>query len=127
MQIVATQEHQSPERGTVVTKAVLRAAQRLGLSARMLSAVIGLSEPTISRMKRGDYILEDKTKPFELSVLLLRVFRSLDAITGGDDSVAKDWLKNENTALGGAPLGKLVSITGLIDVITYLDARRALV
>lgn len=127
MLTLAQKDQENPERGPVVTKAVLRSADRLGLSARMLGAVIGLSEPTISRMKRGDYTLENKSKSFELSVLLLRVFRSLDAITGGDDAVAKAWLKNANTALGGKPADKLVSISGLIDVIAYLDARRALV
>jgi len=127
MQTLVQQDLNNPERGPVVTRAVLRSAERLGLSARLLGAVIGLSEPTISRMKRGEYVLEDKTKSFELSVLLVRVFRSLDAITGGNDAVAKAWIKNANTALGGKPADKLVSISGLVDVIAYLDARRALV
>ena len=113
------------EHGRVLTKAALRAADRLGLSARHLSRVIGLSEPTISRMKRGDYILEEGGKPFELAVLLVRVFRSLDAITGGDDRASRAWMNNANLALGGAPITKIVTISGLTDVIAYLDSRRA--
>lgn len=113
--------------GVVITKAAVRAAERLGLTARVLSAVIGVSEATVSRLRRRDVLLERGTKPFELAVLLVRLFRSLDAITGGDEGVARAWMTAENTALGGRPVDRIVSISGLVDVLAYLDARRALV
>ena len=72
------------DEGTVLTKAAVSAAERLGLTARILSAVIGVSEATVSRLKRQDALLERGTKPIELAVLLVRLFRSLDAIAGGD-------------------------------------------
>jgi hypothetical protein len=103
----------------------LRASERLGLTARVLSGVLGLSEATLSRMKRGDVALEPASKPFELAVLFVRLFRSLDAVTGGDEAVARAWMTNANTALGSAPIERIGTITGLIDVIAYLDARRA--
>ncbi|MBW9090532.1 DUF2384 domain-containing protein [Rhizobium wenxiniae] len=111
----------------VVTKATVAAADRLGLSARTLAGVVGVSEASVSRMKRLDHLLEKGTKPFELALLLIRLFRSLDAITGGDEQVARAWLKNHNTALSGIPAEKILSISGLTDVLAYLDARRALV
>ena len=111
--------------GPVLTKAALRAAERLGLTARVLSGVLGLSEATLSRMKRGDVALEPESKPFELAVLFVRLFRSLDAVTGGDEAVARAWMANANTALGSTPVERIGTITGLIDVIAYLDARRA--
>lgn len=111
----------------VVTKATVAAADRLGLSARTLAGVVGVSEASVSRMKRLDHLLEKGTKPFELALLLIRLFRSLDAITGGDEQVARAWLKNHNTALSGIPVEKILSISGLTDVLAYLDARRALV
>jgi len=114
-------------RAVVVTKATLRAAEAMGINARRLSAIIGTSEPTISRMKTGGYVLDPASKPFELSVLLIRVFRSLDAIVGGDGVVLREWLANPNSALGGKPLDQLQTISGLTDVLAYLDARRALV
>jgi Protein of unknown function (DUF2384) len=114
-----------PSRGVVLTKAALAAADRLGLTARALSRIIGVSEPTVSRMKRGDLGLEEGTKPYELAALLVRVFRSLDAVTGGDERVSRAWVQAENLALGGVPLAKMVSVQGLCDVVSYLDARRA--
>mgnify|MGYP001099486972 CR=1 FL=1 len=111
----------------VVTKATLRAAELLDVTARVLASVIGVSEATVSRMRKQEFLLERGTKPFELAVLFVRLFRSLDAIVGGDEGIARAWLKNANTAFDGAPIEKIQSISGLVDVIAYLDSRRALV
>ena len=41
--------------------------------------------------------------------------------------VAKAWLDNPNLVLDARPIEKLQTVSGLVDVIAYLDARRALV
>lgn len=115
----------NPEAGAVLTKAALRAADRLGLSGRQLADIVGVSEATVSRWKRGDSLLEPGSKPFELAALLVRTFRSLDAITGGDEAVARRWLAAPNTALAARPVERMAQVQGLVDVTTYLDARRA--
>lgn len=111
----------------VLTKATVRAAERLGLPARTLASVLGLSEPTISRMRKGDYVLGSKEKSFELAIFFVRLFRSLDSLFGGDEAVAQSWLRAENIVLRGRPIDKITTIAGLTDVIAYLDARRAVV
>ena len=119
--------HRSPDArdAAALTKATARAAQKLGLKNRTLAAVLGLSEATISRMTRGDYQLNRHDKAFELSVLLVRLFRSLDAIVGGDEGVARQWLANPNVALRDAPINLIQTVSGLVHVIQYLDSRRA--
>ena len=109
----------------MLSKAVLRAAEQLGITAKTLATVIGVSEATLSRTKRGDFTLHAGTKPFELAVLFVRMFRSLDAIVGGDAMSARSWLNNTNEVFDGRPIEKITTITGLMDVIAYLDARRA--
>jgi uncharacterized protein (DUF2384 family) len=111
---------------TVLTKAVLRAAQHLGMT-NTLATVIGVSEATVSRMRSGDYTLRRGQKSFELAILFLRFYRSLDAIVGGDQEVARTWLKNPNTALDSEPLTLIQTVPGLMNAIHYLDARRAIV
>lgn len=115
-----------PSPGVVTTKAVLRAAARLGLSNKLLASVIGVSEATVSRMGAGAFALDPKDKPFELAVLFIRLFRSLDAMTDGDEAVAAAWLRAENRALGQAPLTLIQTVAGLVHVVGYLDTRRAL-
>lgn len=117
----------SAESGAVVTKAAIRAADKLNISAETLAAIIGVSEVTISRIRRGGSALEPGTKPFELAVLFVQLFRSLDAIVGGDDEVAASWLESPNTTLDTRPIEKLQTVAGLVDIIAYLEARRALV
>ncbi|WP_448203614.1 antitoxin Xre/MbcA/ParS toxin-binding domain-containing protein [Azospirillum sp. sgz302134] len=111
----------------VVSKAVLRAAEQLGVANSVLARTIGVSEATVSRMRNQGLVLAPADKAFELAVLFVRLYRSLDAVTGGDSTVARAWLANMNTALDGRPIDRIQTITGLTHVIGYLDSRRALV
>lgn len=113
--------------GAVLTKAMLRASERLQIPASQLSEIVGVSEAGISRMRNEKLLLEPGTKPFELALIFVRLFRALDAIVGGDEKTAAAWLRNRNIALGEMPLHKIRTISGLMDVLAYLDARRALV
>ena len=117
----------APDQAPVLTKATLRAARQLGLTNKLLARVIGVSEATVSRMQSGDYMLQPGQKSFELAVLFVRLYRSLDAIVGGDDAAASLWLKNRNTALSAEPLALIQTVPGLMHVIQYVDARRAIV
>lgn len=114
-----------PSDSAIVTKAVMRAADRLEVQNKLLARIIGLSEATISRLRKGDYLLDGKA--LELAIMFIRVYRSLDAVVGGDDAVAKAWLRNRNAALKDSPLALIQTVAGLTDVLHYLDARRAVV
>jgi hypothetical protein len=111
--------------GAVVTKAVMRAAERLGLPNRTLSRILGVSEATVSRMGAGTYLLKTGDKPFELALMFLRLFRALDSLSGGDEQTARAWLRNDNQGLGGVPAALIESISGMINVLGYLDGHRA--
>jgi hypothetical protein len=126
MRRASVQSAQASE-AAVVTKAVMRAAVRLALPNRVVARILGVSEATVSRMGAGSYLLKPGDKPFDLAVLFLRLFRALDAIAGGDERTAQTWLRAENIALGGVPAAMIESVPGLITVVGYLDARRALV
>ena len=115
----------APDEAAVVTKALLRAAESLGLASSDLAAIVGTSESTLSRIrnrKRGPIPLD--TKEGELALLFLRVFRSLDALVGGNELHARAWLRAGNHHVGGPPLERMKTIEGLVDVAEYLDAMR---
>ena len=114
-----------PEEGSILARATAQAADRLDINGGVLASVLGLSESTVSRMRTGSFKLSRGRKEFELAALFLRMYRSLDAIVGGDDDVASHWLKNHNVALGDKPIAMIQSASGLVDVIHYLDSRRA--
>jgi hypothetical protein len=112
-----------PDPAPVLAKAVLSAAGRLGLRNRQLAAIIGSSEASVSRLQHGRG-LDPETKEGELALLFLRLYRSLDALVGGDDDKARRWLNSENTHLGGVPAERIHRVEGLVDVVQYLDAMR---
>lgn len=118
---------QSDEHAVVVAKGALRAAEQLKIPNRVLAKIIGLSEASVSRAAQGAFRLDPAGKPFELALLFIRLFRSLDAIAGGDAAAAAGWIRSDNIALGATPLDLMQHVSGLIDVIAYLDARRAIV
>lgn len=113
----------TPDAARVTAKAVLAAAARLGLTHRHLAAAIGVSEASVSRLQHGRGI-DPARKEGELALLVVRLYRSLDALVGGDDAQARAWLHADNAHLGGVPAERIRRVEGLVDVIGYLDAMR---
>ena len=107
----------------VLAKAVLSAAERLGMRSRQLAQVIGSSEASVSRLARQRG-LDPESKEGELALLFLRVYRSLDALVGGDDAKAREWIGADNAHIGGVPIERMTTVEGLVDVVQYLDAMR---
>jgi len=110
---------------TVLAKALSRASVLLGLSGAALARVIGVSEPTVSRILRGERALAPRSKEGELAALLVRVYRSLDALVGNDDGKRAAWMNSHNHALGGMPRELVQTAEGLVGTLSYLDGMRA--
>ncbi len=123
-QSVSVAETAEVSREAVVTKALCRAAEQLGLGQGHLAAVIGLSTASVSRMHKGQYLLNLESKEGELALVLLRIFRSLDTIVGGDAKALKAWFHAQNTHLDGVPAELVKRARGLFSVSEYLDAMR---
>lgn len=120
-----TQNALKPDPGYVLAKATTRATDLLGLSGAALAQIIGVSEATVSRIRKGEYSLNPDSKEGELSLLLVRVYRSLDALVGTDDQKRKEWMRGLNKALGGVPLQLILRPDGLVATLNYLDGMRA--
>lgn len=115
-----------PDAAAVLGKAVARAAERLGLSRALLAQVLGLSPASVSRLCAGTYRLDPKRKEWDFALLLVRLFRALDSIVG-DEGSARRWLASDNLALNGRPVDLIRNTEGLVRVVHYLDASRAVV
>lgn len=112
----------------LVGDSVLDAADALGLSREQLAHTIGVSVPTIARMKRGAPI--PGNKPFEMALLLIRIYRALYALVGGDLHAMRHWMATPNkhfsqqSGLPRIPADMIQGIEGLTQVLWYLDAMR---
>lgn len=115
----------APERALVLGKATVRAAQELKLSNAVLARVIGLSEPTIGRIAKEGRGIEPESKEGQLSLLLVRLFRSLDPLVGSDPEKRNTWMRSHNKALNGTPAALIETPHGLVMTVSYLDGMRA--
>ena len=57
--------------------------------------------------------------------MLIRVFRSLDPLVGGDEGKRKAWMSSYNKALVGQPNQLIRKADGLVRTLAYLDGMRA--
>lgn len=107
----------------VLTKALLRAANRLSVSQQHLARVLGVSGASASGLL-GIRRIDPGSKEGELALLFVRVFRSLDAVLGSDEEAMHRWFDARCEPLGGTPRELVTTVTGLCAVVDYLDAMR---
>jgi hypothetical protein len=110
-----------------LTQAVLKAAELLAIPQAELAIILGLSPASVSRMGSGQYLLQPDRKEWQLAALFVRLFRSLDSITGGRDDLSRAWLHSHNSSLRSAPAALLADVESFVRVVQYLDASRAAV
>ncbi len=115
--------HTNPDPAAVLAKAVLNAAEQLGLKQADLAAVLGIHRTAVSRLKQNP-ALDPKSKQGELALLLIRIARALFALTGGDKDWIKHFMHNPNQVTGGVPAQQIESIQGLMQVLNFVDALR---
>jgi hypothetical protein len=114
------------DRARVLTQAVAETTRRLKLRTTELTGIIGISQPSASRLLHGKFTLAEGGKPWELGTHLVRLYRSLASMVGGDDELARTWLKSVNQAFGGrTPLEAIRTVEGLVHACDYVDAHRA--
>ena len=103
----------------VLGRALVRAGKELGLTQADLGAVVGRDRTAISRQS-----LEPASKSGELALLVIRAYRALYVLVGGDGRQMKHWMHTSNRHLGGVPAELIRSVQGLNRVVEYLDAIR---
>ncbi len=86
------------QRARVLSTAVADAANRLGLRSTELGSILGTSQPCASRLLNGKFFIAEGSKTWELAAHLVRLYRSLSSLAGGNDELARAWLKSGNRA-----------------------------
>jgi hypothetical protein len=103
----------------VLSRALLAAGRDLGLTQADLGRVVGRDRTALSRKA-----IEPDTKSGELALLLIRAYRALFVLVGGEPRQMKHWMHTHNHHVGGVPAELVRSVPGLMRVVEYLDAIR---
>jgi hypothetical protein len=108
-----------PDARRVLANALVQAGKDLGLTQADLGQVIGRDRTGLSRSG-----LDPDSKSGELALLLIRAYRALYALTGGNREAMRHWFRTENRHTGGIPAQQVRQVQGLLQVVEYLDAIR---
>lgn len=112
-----------PDESQVLALALHNLKDILALSNNDLCEIIGVHRNTLSRSLNNKRI-DPKSKEGECALLLIRVYRSLFALNGGNVEAMKHWLTTNNRHIQGVPLETMKTVLGLSRVVNYLDAIR---
>lgn len=114
------------ERSDILSQAVAETAQHLAIGPSELAPILGISQPSASRLLRGEFSIKEGTSEWQLSALFVRLYRGLFSIVGNSDELARNWLTSANRAFGDRhPIDVIKSIPGLVWACDYVDAHRA--
>jgi hypothetical protein len=108
-----------PRAAEVLTRALVKAGKDIGLTQAEVAAVVGRDRTALSRSA-----IEPETKSGELALLLIRAYRALFVLVGGEPRQMKHWMHTHNHHVGGVPAELIRTVPGLVRVVEYLDAIR---
>jgi uncharacterized protein (DUF2384 family) len=115
---------QNPQKELVLTKALCHLAKNFALTGKELSEITGMSESSITRLFQGKKLIVPESKEGEIVLLLIRIYRSLNALLGNQHDKASAWLRSPHRYFQDSPIEAMKTIAGLISVLNYLDAMR---
>ena len=106
-----------------ISQTILNVSKELGLSQSQLGEILGISQPSVSSLLKGELPIAKDSKTFELCVLLVQFYVSLDSLISESETQQK-WLNTLNAELGDKPINLLKKLEGFINVKNYLDNYR---
>lgn len=103
----------------LLTKALLRSVEQLGLTAE-LPALLRISPEEVTQIQSGARSLDPQRQEWKVALQVVGLFRTIVEVLGTAER-ARAWLSTENETLGGRPVDLLGSADA--DVVhRYLDS-----
>lgn len=103
----------------MLAKALLNAAQEMGIGMDVLSQIIG---EDCSSIRQGG--ITPETKSGKRALMLIHCYQSLYSLVGGDPEQIKHWMHVFNKGIKGVPAEKILEEADLTQVVSYLDAMQ---
>jgi hypothetical protein len=106
-----------------LTQTVLQITEMLGMYQAELARILHVQCGDIGKLSSGKAILEEGSESWQQAELFLQLYQLLYTHFEGDGVSMCNWLRKENTELGGVPLLLLVDELRINDVIRFLHQR----
>ena len=116
-----TTSEKTAKQKMVLAKAVLAAAERLGLAQDQLALILSIdSVKTLTSLE-----LDPTSKQGEIALTLIRITTSLETLAGGDTTWMQHFMKSSNKLTNGIPVEQIQNAQGLFSVLQLLEGLRA--
>lgn len=116
---IIRREPTEEEKRRALSEAVINTIEYLDIPRP--EEVLGISSSSFRRIKTGERLIDIKSDEGNRGLYLVRIFKSLSAMSGGSREEARNFLQSKNTHLAETPGEMIRTIEGLIDVCGYLD------
>lgn len=113
-----------PTPAEVLTKATLNAARLLGLSNAELAQVLRTSAASVSRLGSATRLIDPEGYEGKCALMLVKIFRALDLLVGGDAEARMAWMGAHNKALRGVPHERILDVEGIVFTLNYLNGMK---
>lgn len=108
-----------PDPNRVLAEALLNAASFLGITKAEVGKAIDKHPSNIARTG-----IDPTRHSGQIALLIVRIYRSLFALMGGDQKNMRHFMYTQNNGTGGIPREQIQTIQGVVAVCEYLDAMR---
>jgi len=110
---------QQIDRRKILKKAVIKAADILGLTDDEFLKILKIKRSTIVQLK-NDNFLESNLLDEELAILFVSIFYLLHELSGGDVDWIRHFMRSYNKLIGTSPLKQIQNLDGLVKLYKLL-------
>lgn len=111
---------QSLDQKRILAKAFFKASEQLNLSQTQLAVILGTSELAIQKLR-----LKGQLEPFsqqgEKALLIIRLFKALYNLSGGDQECIQQFLNTRNRVTGGIPIKQIETNHGFVACLQFVE------
>jgi len=118
---MTTLDKQSKE-SVIVAKSLCNAANLMSIKKKELADILKIDQSTLSRsLKSG---IKPKSLKGEVSLMIIRVYRSLAVLSGNNMEFINHFLRTPNKYFKAKPIDLMRSIEGIVKLNAYLDLMK---
>ena len=108
-------------RSRLLAKTSWKAAQQLGLKPEQFVRILHL-ECVDMDLSDASLMLDPNSQSGEIAIIVIRIYRAVYSLNGGDIKWMHRFLNSPNLLTGGVPIEQMETMHGLLSVLKAVEA-----
>lgn len=93
----------------------------MGLTDGQAAQALGLTERQINLLHSGRRYLRAESKAGEIALMIVRIYRAVDALVGSDEATRRRWMANHHQELQCSPQQTITTVVALVNTLDCLE------